>query len=381
MNKSNFWAIVMPTKACNLACEYCYVTDKPTEMMSHALVERVLDQLLQHNDPEKLTRITWHGGEPMLAGIDFYQHVCSVIREQYPGHNIQHAIQTNGTLLTDEWIDFFLTESFDVGVSLDGPKELHDSCRKSRDGKGTFDHVFGNILHARERGLIVGVLCVVTRHTVGYEDNLFDFFYRNKLDFSFHPITAVNDGMADDLSITPQEFARISIRLFDLGFYQPEPRVTTASPSLHYATAVMMGQSSGFCVFSESCAEEYISVGPEGQVHVCDRFADYPELSYGNIIESSLEEILDSPVRKEFLKPRAALLSECQQCEWGVLCQAGCPHETYARTGSVFERDPFCEGYQMIFRHVYDVISRELEKASGKLPVQSEVSEQLAYTR
>lgn len=381
MGKPNLWAIIMPTKACNLACDYCYVTEKPQGRMSYALVERILDQLLRHNDPEKPTRIIWHGGEPMLVGIDFYQYVTSLIRKRYPDYDIRHAIQTNGTLLTDEWADFFKAESFDVGVSLDGPKGLHDACRKWRDGRGSFDLIFGNVLRARERGLVAGVLSVVTRNTVGREDELFDFFYRNKLDFAFHPLTPLDDQMVDNLSVTPEEFGRISIRLFDLGFFQPEPRVTTVSPTLHYATAVMMGFSSGFCVFSESCAEEYISIGPEGQVHVCDRFADNPDLSFGNIAEISLEAILDSPVRKKFLKPRAALLSECQKCEWFALCQAGCPHEAYIRTGSIVERDSFCEGYRMIFQHVHEVISWELEKARGKLPVGVEAPDQLAHSR
>lgn len=94
MSKANLWAIVMPTKACNLACEYCYVTDKPQLRMSSALAERIIEQLLSHNDPEKPTRIIWHGGEPMLVGIGFYQHICSFIRRQHPNHRVSHAIQT-----------------------------------------------------------------------------------------------------------------------------------------------------------------------------------------------------------------------------------------------------------------------------------------------
>ena len=112
MSNANLWAIIMPTKVCNLACDYCYVGYKPTDQMSYALVERVLDELLQHNNPEIPTRIIWHGGEPMLAGIGFYEHVCYLLRTRYQRYEIQHAIQTNGTLLTDDWIEFFKTEGF-----------------------------------------------------------------------------------------------------------------------------------------------------------------------------------------------------------------------------------------------------------------------------
>ncbi len=288
MSKPNLCAIIMPTKVCNLACDYCYVAKRP-ERMSYALVERILDQLLWYNNPKKPTVIIWHGGEPMLAGIDFYRHGCSMIRKRYPDHNVRHAIQTNGTLLNDEWINFFKAENFDVGVSLDGSKELHDSCRKWQGGHGSFDQVFNNILYARGQGLVVGVLSVITRHTIGHEDELFNFFYTNKLDFAFHPITPLNDWMVDELSITPEEFGLISTRLIDLGYFQPAPIVTTVSPTLHYATAVMTGHSSGLCVFSESCAKEYISFEPSGQVHMCNRFAGNPDLSFGNIFQTSLE--------------------------------------------------------------------------------------------
>lgn len=365
MSKQNIHAIVMPNKLCNLACTYCYVLEKPSERMSLALAERVVDELLRYNDPILETRFIWHGGEPMLAGIDFYQHVCSYIHAQYPNHMVQHYIQTNGTLLTDKWIDLFLEENFNVGVSLDGWKELHDACRKTRGGRGTFDKIFQNIMRAREKGLIVGILSVITRHALGHEEELFHFFYEHKLDFGFHPIISLTPWMDQELSITSEEFADISIKLFDLGFFQPEPRVTSVTPTLHYAMAVMMGCSSGFCVLAETCAEEYISIEPDGRVHVCDRFAGNADLAFGNITESSLEEILQSPARQAFQRRWQVLKAKCHGCAWASICYGGCPHEAYVKTGSIFERDPNCEAYRRIFRHVSDTISRELEKASN----------------
>lgn len=345
-----------------MACTYCYVLEKTTERMSLSLAERIIDELLNHNTPAEPTRLIWHGGEPLLAGLPFYRHICKYIREKYPDHMVEHFIQTNGTLLNDEWIDFFLEYGFSVGVSLDGWKELHDACRKTRGGEGTFETVFRNIMHARERGLIVGVLSVITRKSLANIEDLFWFFYRNKLDFGFHPVTSLTPETDEKLAITWEEFADISIKMFELGFFQPEPRVTSATPTLHYAMAIMMGYPSGFCVLERSCAREYISVEPSGRVHVCDRFAGNDELSYGNLAESSLEEILSSPVRKMFLQRWEVIGEECKDCEWQSICYGGCPHEAYARNGSILSRDPNCEAYKRIFSHIADTIFMELRK-------------------
>jgi len=364
MGKQNIHAIVMPNKVCNLACKYCYVLHKNTERMSLALAERVVDELLTYNDPASATRLIWHGGEPMLAGIDFYRHICQYIHANYPSNLVEHYIQTNGTLLKADWVDFFLAEDFRVGVSLDGWKEMHDACRKTRGQRGTFDIIFRNIMQARERGLIVGVLSVITRQMLGHEEELFDFFYRNKLDFGFHPITCLTPEMEDELSITWQEFADVTMKLFKLGLYQPEPRVTSVTPTMHYVMALMMGCPSGFCVLSENCASEYISVEPTGRVHVCDRFAGNPDLAFGNIAVESLHDILDSPVRREFLKRWEIVQEKCGDCQWSAICYGGCPHEAYAKKGTIFEPDANCEAYKTIFHQVSETISIELTAAN-----------------
>jgi len=365
MKKTNIHAIVMPNKSCNLACTYCYVLEKPNERMSVELAERVVDELLAYNDPDQPTRFIWHGGEPMLAGLGFYTHICAYILDHYPDYLIEHYIQTNGTLLYDEWIDFFIEHDFNVGVSLDGWKTLHDQHRKTRDGKGTFELIFRNISRAREKGLICGILSVITRQSLGHEEELFEFFGKHRLDFGFHPVTSLTLETEQQLSLTPEQFADVSIKFFDMGFInQAEPRFTSATPTFHYAMAVMMGYPSGFCVLAETCAAEYISIEPTGRVHVCDRFAGNEALSFGNIAQTSLENILKSPIRKQFLYRWQEIKKLCGDCEWASVCYGGCPHEAYARNGSIFSRDPNCAAYKQIFAYVSTAISNELEKAT-----------------
>lgn len=361
MAQGNIHAILMPQKTCNLVCNYCYVLEKPTGRMSMALARHIIDELMAHNQPGSPTRLIWHGGEPLLAGLRFYRSICDYIRQTYPAYKVEHLIQTNGTLLTDPWIDFFLEYEFRVGVSLDGWRELHDACRRTAHGTGSYDRIFANIMHARRRGLIAGVLAVVTQHTLGHARQLFDFFAEHKLDFGFHPITSLTPEADEQLAIDPAAFADFSIEMFDLAFFQPEPRFTAATPTLHYLMAVMLGCSSGFCVLAEACAEEYISIEPSGRVHVCDRFAGNADLAFGNIATDGLEKLLNSPQRQQFLRRQETIRELCGDCRWFAVCNGGCPHEAYARYGTILSRDPNCLAYQRIFDHVADTVRQELK--------------------
>jgi uncharacterized protein len=363
MRLHNFHAIIMPVETCNLACSYCYVLEKPKTRLSINLALHIIDELLLHNDPSKVTRLIWHGGEPMLAGLSFYRSVCIYMHHKYPDHQIEHLIQTNGTLLKDEWIEFFQAERFKVGVSLDGSQAIHDSCRKTIDGKGSFKIVYENVQKARAKGLITGFICVLTRNSIPYIQELYDFFHNHKFDFYFHSITSMTSEMESQLAISTSEFADASNKLFDLGFYQPEPRVTEVNPTVHYARSLLLGSASGYCVMSEACADEYFSFEPNGLVSACDRFAGNTKLSFGNITENSLEEIMKSPVRQEFLD-RWRILNEgvCKDCEWGSVCHGGCPHEAYVKNCTILGQDPNCEAYKRIFSHISETISRELEK-------------------
>jgi uncharacterized protein len=368
MKRPNLDIILMPTLACNLACDYCYILEKQSGMISETVLERALEGVFRHNDPRYPTNIYWHGSEPLLAGIDFYRSVCRLIHQRYGDHEVRHHIQTNGILLNDEWFDFFIEEHITTGVSLDGPKELHDAYRKTHDGRGSFDLVFNNIMAARKKKLYLDALCVITRRTLGHEDELFNFFYEHKISFGFEPLIPENEWMWHELSITPEAYARVSISLFDRWFYQPERRLDAVMPAYHFAHAIMTGENS-YCKFAGDCANNYITVAPDGQVHSCIMFARDPRLAFGNIAKQTLEEILASPVRREFLKERVSSSNGCEKCRWVTLCHAGCPYQAFVQTGSILERDMFCRSYRLIFDHVSKTIASELDRVrQGETP-------------
>jgi len=355
----NLEVILMPTMACNMRCDYCYIQEKEPERMTPQLAKKVIEQVVIHNDSSLPTKVYWHGAEPLLMGFDFFQDMLKWSRERYGLDSIQHHIQTNGTLLNDEWFDLFIQEHVTVGVSLDGPPQLHDAHRKMRSGRGSFDLVFGNIMAARKKKLFFDVLCVVTRKNLGLEDELFDFFYEHKIDFGFDPVFPENDWIAQQLALTPQEYAQVAIKLFDRWFFQTERRLNMVVPPYHFLMAILKGGNT-YCAFSRCCSQHYVAVSPNGSVHSCVLFAQHPQMSFGNIIEDNLKDILSSEARKPFLESRTTQIAKCLSCEWSAICQSGCPYHAFHQKGTLKSEDTFCESYRLIFQHVHNRVTEAL---------------------
>lgn len=368
MKRPNISLILMPTMECNMACSYCYVLEKVTGTMDIRLAKRAIEQIMDYNDASVPTNVYWHGAEPLLAGINFYREICQWTRERYGIDAIHHHLQTNGLLLNDDWYDFFIQEHITAGVSLDGPPEIHDMYRKNRAGKGTFHTIFDNIMSAREKKLFFDVLCVITRKTLGHEQEMFDFFYENKINFGFEPIVPEDEYMERELSIPPLEYAGFVIKMFDLWFYQTERRLPMVTPPYHFLMGILQG-SNTTCHFSGTCASRYLAVSPNGDVHSCVLFARHPQLSFGNIARQDLKEILCSPVRQVFQIDRAAKIPQCCNCQWVSICRGGCPHHAFIASGSLLQLDLFCESYQQIFKHVYGRVAEMLQSQQSEHPI------------
>jgi len=351
MQEPNIDLILMPTLICNMACDYCYVTHKKTGLMDLSLAKDVIKQVYSYNNPVKPTIIYWHGAEPLLAKIDYYKEIFSWTREQFGIDNINHRIQTNGTLLNEDWFDLFIQEHVTTGVSLDGPGVIHDAHRKNIDGSGSFDTVFNNILKAREKKLYFDALVVISRATLGHEDKLFDFFYDNRIEFGFEPIVLNYSYHNHDLAITPEEYAHSAIHLFDRWFFQPEPRLKKVLPLYDFTMSVLHGRNTR-CTFSPSCGRHYLTIAPDGTAYPCVRFEGETDFILGNLNNESIEHILEANRRMEFLKPRTEAIAGCRTCDWKNLCNSGCPHNAYSAFGSTLEQDLFCMSYKLIFDHV-----------------------------
>lgn len=315
-------------------------------------------EVLQHNGKERPTEFIWHGGEPLLVGLLFFREVRRIQTSIFKEYEIENSLQTNGTLMDEEWVKFFLNEGFHIGVSLDGPKQIHDSNRIFPSGHGSFDLILKNLLVAKKTGLQIGILAVLSKVAIGHEKEIYEFFKKLGFRFDFSPVTTAEPTIA----VTPSEYAKTAIRFFDLWFHDPNPTISIRPPASLVAAALLDGFS-GECSFSENCVKDYISIGTDGSVFPCNRFAGRPDFVYGNIKHEYLKGILESKVRKRLLSRSKSMFLECNSCPIQRYCNTGCPHQALEYNDNYFTRDYFCPAYQQFFPYVIGKVQEELKQA------------------
>jgi len=365
MMKSTTTVIVKVTSSCNLGCSYCYF-DKPSKV-SHALMimsretlERVVQQVLSLNT--KRVRFIWHGGEPLLANREFYENAIEFQdKYRHDGQEIKNSLQTNATLITPEWSTFFKNNKFSIGISIDGPQFVQDSQRQMRTGKGTFARVWKGIEYLREKDIRFGALAVITKSSAPYVNQIFEFFRNSSikyLDFlpcvDFNPITR----QFTELSITPTEYADFMISLFDLWFKLDDP-----SLQIRYFADTMTGILGGralTCKFSGLCSQ-YLAISTQGDIYHCDKFIDKMD-NFGNILETDLQQALNSDNYQAYIRQINAPKNECLDCEWEKICGGGCSYHRILQGDSHSFQNPlyFCSSRKRIFSHINERLQETL---------------------
>ncbi len=362
-------AIVKVTNGCNLGCSYCYAESSPSqkETISISLVEKLLRGLgeAQNNGDAS---IIWHGGEPLSVGLDFYERVAYM---QYwlkkkEGLSFSNSIQTNGSLVTLEVVNFCNDHHFSLGFSLDGPKDIHGLTRSYPQGQNSFDQCFKGLSLARKAGLSNGAIIILNARNVDKIDEIYDFFKIEELGMKINPlINAGNAIREQDLGISPQKYASAMIRLFDR-YVNDFDFKGGIDPLDTIMGNVSTGNSYGACNFGRNCQLNFFSVNHLGEVYPCGRFDGVNELCFGDLNETSLREILRSPVRQKLLERSLETVVGCKDCDYGMICNSGCLNNAYNQEGEVFSKDYYCAGYKRIFEHIDNWVQKELNKA--KIP-------------
>ena len=357
-NCGGITAIVEPTQSCNLNCKYCYTQKQNGTSMDIATLQKIIDTIVIHNGKERISRFIWHGGEPLLAGINFFESIVRLERPYFDqGYRIHNSIQTNLTLLTDEYIDFFVQHKFGVGSSLDGIRDVHDYFR----GQGTFDVVMENYARAKSKGLTVGFICVLNRKNLGAIKEIYEFFRDNELHLSITPMFP-SPSFGEDL-ITPDEYFSTIRQLFDLYYWDTQCHITV-NPCHGLIQGILLDGITLNCVFTGNCINNFITFLPNGDVYPCNRFTDHNEYWLGNIMQSSFEELLQNPTRQKILSRTPENMPDCRECKFKNYCRGGCMNHAYSFYGDIFARDYYCQAFYKAFEYAQNLVQSSIKKAA-----------------
>lgn len=374
--------------ACNLACQYCYYLEKELlypnnkrSWMSEETLETFIQQyFLAQTQP--YVSFTWHGGEPLLRPISFYKKALKLQQKYGKGFYIENSLQTNGTLLTDEWCRFFKENNFLIGLSIDGPATVHDAYRQTLNGKGSFQKVLNGIRLLNKHGVEWNAMAVVNAQNVKDAATFYNFFKSINCHFiQFTPIVerlvphvdgrclaSVNEQTQtmSPLSVTPEEWGAFLCDLFDLWIKED---VGTYYIQMFDATlANWVGQTPGLCTLSKSCGHAS-AMEHNGDVFACDHFV-FPEYKRGNIHTQTITEMMYSPEQLQFGKNKwQSLPRQCKECSFLFACYGECPKnrfaiDAYGNKGLNY----LCKGYKRFFAHVAPYMQFMKEQLEKELP-------------
>lgn len=342
---------------CNLRCEYCFYLrigdevykDVVRPRMNDKVLESMITQLLSYRFPESI--FGWQGGEPTLAGLDFFKKVVS-LQQQYgeSGQVVGNALQTNGILIDEEWAKFLHNYRFLVGLSLDGPKSIHDRYRRSRGGNSVWKQVMHAAQLFQRHNVQFNILCVISRANVNRIKEVYNFFLEHNFNhMQFIPaLESDEEGNKASFSINPHQYGKFLCQLFDLWKQNPN------QASIRMFDAILsyyLGYPKGECTFEKSCAD-YLLVEHNGDVYPCDFFVQ-EKYKLGNLLQSSLSE-LKSKRANSFGKRKQRLSKECRGCEWLELCYGGCVKDRVFQDNPHPEKTYFCDAYKQFFNHAAD---------------------------
>ncbi len=374
---------------CNLACTYCYYLEKAKladdsscQFMTEELLETFTKEYIQSQTMSQVL-FTWHGGETLLRPLDFYRKAMEFQRKYAGGRSIDNCIQTNGTLLTDEWCRFFKENNWLVGVSIDGPQRFHDAFRKNRQGQPSFEKVMHGIELLNKHGVEWNAMAVVNRYNVEYPGEFYRFFKSIGCHYiQFTPVVerikpredgrmlahAEDEGCPlTDLSVKPEQWGRFLCTLFDEWV-----RTDVGSYFIQLFDATLanwVGEEPGICSMARSCGKA-LAMEFNGDLYACDHFV-FPEYKLGNIRSRSLAGMLYGKEQQAFGENKwRKLTSFCSNCKYLFACHGECPKNRFVKLDNESYRHNYlCRGYYRFFEHVAPFMEyMKKELLAGRAP-------------
>lgn len=382
---------------CNLNCEYCFYLEKQA-LFGRGEQYRMSDDVLAafitnyiSSQPTPVVEFVWQGGEPTLSGIDFFRHVVE-LQNSFPGtKTITNTLQTNGTLLTDEWCRFLKQQNFMVGISIDGPREIHDRYRRDRAGKGTFDQVMRGLRLLQKHKVEYNVLASVARETAKRPLEVYRFLRDEGVEFiqfapivermpdacsSQHGLRLAGPASLDreekqtevtPWSVIPEEYSDFLIAIYEEWIRNDVGKVFVMN--FEWALNAWIGNPSPVCIHAEQCGKSLV-IEHNGDVYACDHCV-YPEYRLGNIASENLSNMAERSRQSGFgVTKDTALPRWCRECTVLAACRGGCPKHRFAMT---YDNEPglqyLCEGYKKFFTHIRKYCRAMTQLMENGLPV------------
>ncbi len=350
-----FVNVIKPTHRCNLACKYCYNEDVRKPIMTLDILEKTILETFSYTKKVKeFTSIDfiWHGGEPMLAGLDFYKKVIE-LQNKYSGDmHYTNILQTNGTLINNKWADFLLNNKFLVSISIDGPKLYHDKNRIDKKGNGSFDRVIASIKKLHNIGLICGSALVISKANKDYVEEIYDFMVENHIPFNIIPLNKSGNAINEynELGLMPDEYAEPWIKLYNLWFDAKKDKYIYIADFINKTKSILLGRAAD-CEGLSQCGNANCSTDPLGDIYPCASLSGISSLIYGNLNQQSLDKIMHSPVARKF-RTRQPTYS-CTHCKWQYICHGGCQARSYKFFNNDQEhKDYYCPSLYKMYEHV-----------------------------
>jgi uncharacterized protein len=383
--------------ACNLDCEYCFYLEKKALFgagENHRMSDDVLRAFISNyieSQPTPIVEFVWQGGEPTLLGIDFFKKVVGLQKPFMNRKTITNSLQTNGTLLTDEWCSFLKENGFMVGISLDGPKEIHDIYRRDRRGEGTFDRAIRGLRLLQKHGIEYNVMASVARETARRPLDVYRFFKDEGVEFiQFTPIVermadassnlcgmrfappAALDKKEYQTEVTPWTVIPKEYGDFLIAAYEDWVRHDVGSVfvmNFEWALNAWIGNPSPVCIHAQQCGRSIV-LEHNGDVYACDHCV-YPSYRLGNVVSDSLSSMVAKSLQSGFgVTKESALPRACRECAVLAACRGGCPKHRFAQSR---HGEPglhyLCEGYKKFFSHIPKYLRAMVTLLENGLPL------------
>ncbi len=367
---------------CNLKCHYCYYLDKAEiyggrePRMSEQMLEHFVKEYIAANDVNEVF-FNWHGGEPLLAGLDFFRKAVAFQQKYSGGKRIHNTLQTNATLITPEWARFFRDNGFLIGVSLDGPRNVHDRYRGGKGGASVFDRVIRGIMELYRAGVQYNVMATVNRQSEGRALEIYQFLKSAGTRFiQFMPVVEhVRDGLivspeTDGAKLAPWSVSAVGFGRFLCDIFDHWVRNDVGKVFVNQfdaALACWCGVQPGLCAMAETCGGNSV-IEHNGDLYPCDHFV-YAGYRIGNVLETDLRTLMNSSKQLRFgIDKRNGLPEKCLRCRWLFACHGECPKHRFNKTDKgETGLNALCEGYEMFFSHISPYME-EMKKllTSGK---------------